>query len=60
MSNGQSTQKTRSARPLFLLILILAACLLIPALRDVAWLFGVLIVLTTVGALVYLARAPRR
>ena len=46
----------RSTRPLFFMVLVLAVCLLIPALRDYAWVFGGLIVVVSLGAIVVYTR----
>lgn len=46
----------RSTRPLFFVVLVLAICLLVPALREFAWVFGGLIVLVSLVAIAVFAR----
>ena len=49
-------QSHRSTRPFFLIVLLLAVCLLVPALSDAAWVFGALLILTSVAGASVLAR----
>ena len=50
----------RSTRPLWGTYLVLAVCLLIPALHSLAWLVGVLMAVTTLGWIAVLYRDARR
>ena len=49
MAKASTPAAQRSTRPLWSTYLVLAVCLLIPALLSLAWLVGVLMVVTTLG-----------
>ena len=49
MAKASTPAAQRSTRPLWGAYLVLAVCLLIPALLSLAWLVGVLMVVTTLG-----------
>ena len=51
----------RRSRLLFASVAILALCMIVPAFRDIAWVFGIALGLVSVGFVLYLSRVlPRR
>jgi len=59
-STGSDRSPVRGIRVAFLLIGVLAVCLLVPRLREWAWVFVILIIVTPVGGLLLERLRQRR
>lgn len=59
-STRSNRSPVRSLRVVMLMIGVLAVCLLVPRLREWAWVFAILIVLTPIGGFLVERLRPRR
>ncbi|RYV49910.1 hypothetical protein [Pengzhenrongella frigida] len=60
-TNTRSTPRPgRRTRVVFLLIAVLAVCLLVPRLREWAWVFAILIIVTPIGGALVTRFGSRR